>query len=153
MPLYINTSLSIFAGIYALILAVEAVSEGVSRRWATELALLLAALGLLRLTTGFPAAGGRESFGDAADLGLVGLVFVFILLGMAARYFISYRGKFRWGGFLKPMCVSPIVLLPLLGTLPFGSQVEVLQIVSFAVLGFQNGFFWRVIFERAQKAS
>jgi hypothetical protein len=50
---------------------------------------------------------------------------------------------------LKPLCVSPIVLLPLLGTLQGAMTLEPIQVLSFCLLSFQNGFFWRVIFERA----
>lgn len=43
------------------------------------------------------------------------------------------------------------MLLPLLGTLQDASQLEAIQVVSFCLLAFQNGFFWKVVFERAQK--
>jgi len=153
MPMHLNYLILIFAAVYAAVLVVQALSGGVSKRWVFELALLLAALLVLHLTTGFPGAGGRQSFGAGADLGMVALMFVGILAGMAARYIFYLRGKFRWRSFLKPLCVSPIVLLPLLGTFPFGGKVEPIQWIAFAILAFQNGFFWRVIFERAKETT
>ncbi len=91
MPTHLNYLILIFAAVYAAVLAVQALSGGVSKRWASELALLLAALLVLHLTTGFPGAGGRQSFGAGADLGMVALMFVGILAGMAARYIFERR--------------------------------------------------------------
>jgi hypothetical protein len=116
-----------------------------------EAGLLIAAAAVLFWTTGFPAAPARQSFGAGTDsLLMVGLLFFWIVLGMAARYFFYLRARFSWGSFLRPLCVSPIVLLPLLGTLQSTGKLEPIQMISFCLLAFQNGFFWRVVFERAQ---
>ena len=150
MPPLLNGLLIIFSGLYAALLLGELVLGRAGRRWGWEIGLLLAALALLHWSTGFPRPGGRRAFGGTSELWWVGLMLIAILMGMAARYIFYQRRKFSWRSFLRPFLVSPIVLLPFLGTFPFGSQPEPVQVASFAILAFQNGFFWRVIFERAK---
>ncbi|HZF13025.1 MAG TPA: hypothetical protein VFE33_29900 [Thermoanaerobaculia bacterium] len=120
------------------------------RRFLLEAGLLVVAALVLRFTTGFPEPASRQSFGSGSiSLPILVLLFVCILVGMAARYVFYLRGRFSWMSFLKPLCVSPIVLLPLLGTLQGSAALEPIQVISFCLLAFQNGFFWRVVFERA----
>jgi hypothetical protein len=52
------------------------------------------------------------------------------------------EGPFILREFAKPIFVSPIVLLPLLGAVT-GATLDALQITSFWFLSFQNGFFWK----------
>jgi hypothetical protein len=42
------------------------------------------------------------------------------------------------------------VLLPLLGSLQGVTSFETIQIISFGILSFQNGFFWKVVLEHAK---
>ena len=144
--------LGCFAVLLVMILA-EAVRSGRWGRAGVEVALLAVAALLLRAWIGFPAfaPGNRQHFGAGDNpWPMLGLVFFCICLGMAARYAFYLKGAFSWPTLLKPLCVSPIVLLPLLGTLQDAKDLQPLQVVSFCVLAFQNGFFWRVVFERAQ---
>jgi len=121
------------------------------RRLVLEASCLFAVFLFLRWTTGFPEPADRRSFGTGSvSLGFVGLMFLCIMLGMAARHFFYLRGKFSWLPLVRPLCVSPIVLLPLLGALQGAASFEPIQVLSFCLLAFQNGFFWRVVFERAQ---
>lgn len=150
MPVILTYLILASSAVFGVLLMAEVLTLGISKRWLIELVALVGALGTLHLITGFPSRSQRQSFGDAEILGLIAAIYISIMLGMAARYFFYLRGRFKWRSFLKPLCVSPIVLLPLLGTLPFGNTVEPIQWIFFAVLGFQNGFFWRVVFERAQ---
>jgi hypothetical protein len=120
-------------------------------RFLLEEGLLVATAVALHAATGFPEPVIRQSFGPGVNLlPMVGLLFVCIALGMAARYILFLRGPFSWMSFVRPLCVSPIVLLPLLGTLQSDVSLDSLQVISFSLLAFQNGFFWRVIFERAK---
>jgi hypothetical protein len=59
------------------------------------------------------------------------------------------KGTFSWPDLLKPLCISPIVLLPLIGSVQGMKGLESMQVISFALLAFQNGFFWQVVLERA----
>jgi hypothetical protein len=73
-----------------------------------------------------------------------------ILSGIVARHIFYLSKAFSWLDLLKPLCISPIVLLPLMGSVQGMKELEAIQVVSFALLAFQNGFFWEVILERAK---
>jgi hypothetical protein len=80
-------------------------------------------------------------------------MFLATLLGIAARYaFYLPRGRFSWLDFLKPISISPIVLLPLLGSVTGSGSLKDIQVLSFAFLAFQNGFFWQAVLEAARPA-
>ena len=72
-----------------------------------------------------------------------------ILLGAAARYIFYFKGEFSWLDFAKPLCISPLLLLPLIGSIQATKDLEPIQLISFALLGFQNGFFWQAVLARA----
>lgn len=153
VPGQINHLLLACFGILVALSVADLILTRRLRRFALEVTCLALAFLVLRLTTGFPAASGfrGQGFGPGDNpWPMIGLVFVCILLGMAARYFFHLKGALSWRALLRPLCVSPIVVLPLLGTLEDVSQLQPLQVVSFCVLAFQSGFFWRVVFERAQ---
>lgn len=92
----------------------------------------------------------RAVFGAADEGGFpvmiaVAAMFVSIGLGIAARYiFDAESGTFDWFALLRPLVISPILLLPLIGALDNG-ELQPLQLVSLAILSFQNGFFWQKI--------
>ena len=136
--------------IYALVLVGDLTRTRPAKRVLLEGFALLVVVVVLYVATGFPMPSGRQAFGGLGPLPAIGLMFVCVLLGMAAQYVFYLRGPFSWLSFAKPLCVSPIVLLPLLGTLEGVSRVESIQLISFCVLAFQNGFFWMVVFERAK---
>jgi hypothetical protein len=105
---------------------------------------------LLYLVARFPEA--RPNFAVEADQGLIFLlvsVFACVIFGTVAEYFYGLANEaFSWRRLLTPLCVSPLVMLPLIGSLPNENQITTLQWVSLGFLGFQNGFFWRKIFEK-----
>lgn len=94
------------------------------------------------------AAPDRAVFG-AADQGFsvmtaVAAMFLSIALGIAARYLFETEKEFDWVALLRPLVISPLLLLPLIGTLDNG-ELQPLQLVSLSVLSFQNGFFWQKV--------
>ena len=94
---------------------------------------------------------GYLAFGAGTSPTIVILImFAAILLGVAARYIFYLQAKFSWLDFAKPLCISPILLLPLIGSVQGAKDLQPMQVVSFALLAFQNGFFWQVVLERAQ---
>ena len=96
-------------------------------------------------------ATGYLAFGAGASPTVVVLImFGAILLGTAARYVFHLQARFSWLDFAKPLCISPILLLPLIGSIQGARELQPMQVVSFALLAFQNGFFWQVVLERAQ---
>lgn len=74
------------------------------------------------------------------------IMLVGICLGILARYVFDAdtAETFDWFALLRPLVISPILLLPLIGTLDEG-ELQSLQVVSLAVLAFQNGFFWQKV--------
>lgn len=94
---------------------------------------------------------GYLAFGAGTSPTMVILImFGAILLGTAARYVFHLQARFSWLDFAKPLCISPILLLPLIGSVQGVKDLQPMQVVSFALLAFQNGFFWQVVLERAQ---
>src|SRR5260370_29948270 len=94
---------------------------------------------------------GYVTFGAGSSPTLVVLImFACILLGIGARYIFYLEGKFSWLDFVKPLCISPILLLPLIGSVQTGKDLETIQVVSFAVRAIQNRFFWHARRARAR---
>ncbi|CAL2105652.1 conserved membrane hypothetical protein [Tenacibaculum sp. 190524A02b] len=108
---------------------------------------------ILYITTGFPFKS-ITAFGGFDPFFLTGLLLVFVIIGMVFNY-LFYRKeneKIKWILFFKPFFISPIILLPLIGAIKFDS-VENVQLISLCFLAFQNGFFWREVFNKALKSN
>jgi hypothetical protein len=100
------------------------------------------------------AQNGYVSFGAGASPVLaVAIMFGAILLGIAARYIFYLQGQFAWLDFVKPLCISPILLLPLMSSVQTLKMLDRVQVLSFALLAFQNGFFWQAVLQRAHPQS
>ena len=85
----------------------------------------------------------------------VGLLFIAMIFGMISQYFY-YHGfnKINWSGFSKPFFASPIIFIPLISAY----QNSITNMTSFQLgdlmillVAFQNGFFWKMIFERQEQ--
>lgn len=144
--------LRVCGALYLVLILADLVSSWRYRRFLMEV-LLLAALVIVDVliateTTGYLA------FGTGASQTMVILImFGAILLGTAARYVFHLQARFSWLDFAKPLCISPILLLPLMGSVQGVKDLQPMQVVSFALLAFQNGFFWQVVLERAEPKS
>ena len=79
----------------------------------------------------------------------IALMFGGVLLGIAATYVFNLSGAFSWRDFAKPLVASPIILLPMIGSVQ-GAELESVQLISFAILAFQNGFFWQQVLKDAK---
>src|SRR5260370_11859372 len=123
-----------------------------SRRLKHFLLELLPLIGLLVIDVVMASTkAGYVTFGAGSSPTLVVLImFACILLGIGARYIFYLEGKFSWLDFVKPLCISPILLLPLIGSVQTGKDLEAIQVVSFALLAFQNGFFWQAVLAQAR---
>jgi hypothetical protein len=147
MPPFITYMLLVFMAAYGVVLLVELVTTRRLQRFAVQVVLLGLVFVLLHVTVNFPTP--RRAFGGASLLATVALMLVCTILGMAAQSIVSMgESRWSWGGFVRPFVISPIVLLPLLGSI-LGSELNLVQLISFGFLAFQNGFFWRVVLERA----
>ena len=146
----ITEILEICAGLYLAAIVVDLIR---SRRYKHFLLELLPLIGLLVLDVLITnASTGYLAFGSGSSPTVAVLVmFGAILLGVAARYIFYLKGEFSWLDFAKPLCISPILLLPLIGSIQAVKDLEAIQVVSFALLAFQNGFFWQAVLARSGK--
>jgi hypothetical protein len=147
-------ALTVLELLFIILLALWVVVDLVRTRRLLTGALQLLALALLvivlYLATGFPQSD-RVSFGPSHVEGALMVMAISVVLGIAARYIFYLRGRFSWAAFLKPLVISPIILLPLIGSLQGASSLEPLQMVSLGCLSFQNGFFWQMVLENARR--
>ena len=134
---------------YGALILVELATRRQIKRFLFEAAAMSAAVLILVATTGFPAT--RSSFGGASPLVAIAIMFACTVLGSIAHYFFHLRSAFSWRALLKPVCITPIVLLPLLGSVQANASLEAIQLISLSFLAFQNGFFWKVVIDRAGK--
>lgn len=146
----IEAVLKTCSAIYLLAIAVE---FGFLRRWTRlmwEMVVLLAVVSLALLLNN--SGTGKVSFGANTSTVLpISITFAGIILGIAARYFFYLKpGKFSWLSLIKPIMISPIVLLPLVSSVQAGGDLNSMQIVSFTLLAFQNGFFWQAVLDSAR---
>ena len=150
MPAWINYGVSACLVLSVLLALIDYVRQRSWRRLLTYALTLLAIIVLLRVTTGFPFSTSRQAFGGGVSPMLaVALMFVGVILGIAATYVFNLSGEFSWRDFARPVVVSPLVLLPLIGSLQ-GAALEPVQLVCFTVLAFQNGFFWQQVLRDAK---
>jgi uncharacterized membrane protein YesL len=113
-----------------------------NRAWPRLIGCLIALLAivlLLNLMTGFPASSTRQAFGGAPPLLAIALMFIGVLSGIAATYIFNLSGVFSWRDFARPLVASVQ-----------GAELEPIQLVSFTILAFQNGFFWQQVLKDAK---
>ncbi len=122
--------------------------RGSRMRGVIGLIVLACVVILLWLTTDFEftapesiAFGGTPFGGTFPTMLAIALMFGCIILGMLGHYVWQKPEKFSVLEMLRPLVASPIVLLPLIGSLD-GSALQPVQLVSLILLAFQNGFFW-----------
>jgi hypothetical protein len=146
----ITAILKICMGLYLVAILIDLARSRRYQRFALELILLVGLVVLDLFITS--ASTGYIAFGPSTSATVTVLImFGAILLGVGARYIFYLKGEFSWLDFAKPLCISPILLLPLIGSIQSVKDLEAMQVVSFALLAFQNGFFWQAVLTRAQK--
>ncbi len=149
MTPFITYTLLGFMGLYLLILLHELITSRAVKRVLAQTLILCVVFVVLHLAVDFPIP--KQAFGGASPAWTVVIVLVCTILGMAAHgvFFLQERA-FVWREFVRPFVISPIVLLPLLGSVLSAPQITTVQVISFAFLAFQNGFFWKEVLKRAQ---
>lgn len=149
MSILITYTLLFFMGLYAIAILIDLMINRSWKYFIIEASILIIVIIVLYLTTGFPTTI-RQPFGGISPVLAIAIMFVCTILGIASRYFFYQKGNFSWRSFLKPMFISPIVLLPLLGSVQGVSSFESIQLISFGILAFQNGFFWNAVLEHTK---
>lgn len=145
-------SIVVFACILLMaIFLVLDIIRGARRRGIVGLIMLAAIVIALWFTTNFSFTGPqRIPFGGTFPTTLaIGLMFGGIILGMLGHYIWQKPEKFSVLEMLRPLVASPIVLLPLIGSLD-GSALQPVQLISLLLLAFQNGFFWPKVLSDAK---
>jgi hypothetical protein len=137
-----------FLGAFALYTIIEFIVSRAVIRFVIQIAILLAVILLLRVITGFPKI--TTAFGGVSPIIAIGIMFVCTVLGIVGHYLFHLKGRISWRTILKPLIISPIVLLPLIGSVQGTPDIESIQLISFGFLAFQNGFFWKEVLEHAK---
>jgi hypothetical protein len=139
----------ICAGVYLFLI----VSEWSKTRNVTRFVLEFLPLFVLAAVDVFLASSkaGYVTFGpDGSSPWVILTMFGAILLGIGSRYIFYLREHFSWLDFAKPLCISPILLIPLISSLQSVKSLEPIQVIMFALLAFQNGFFWQAVLQQAR---
>jgi len=85
---------------------------------------------------------------------MVGLMYASMSLGIIAQsVYFRDDAKTRITSWVKPALASPIIFIPLLSS--YQNVLSALNQISLAevmilLVSFQNGFFWKVIFDKAE---
>lgn len=145
-----RTVMEICAAAYLFSVAIEFLLR---RRWLVfglELAVLLVVLAIALLLNN--SVNGTIRLGEEQSP-LVSILILFgaTVLGIAARYFFYLKsGEFSWLGLVKPAMISPLVMIPLIASVQTMTTLNATQLVSFGLLAFQNGFFWKTVLDSAR---
>jgi hypothetical protein len=139
----ITNAIIFFLVTYLVILVVDLVSSRAILRFVSQLALSIAFVLFLRITFGFPSYG--QSFGGIPPVLAILVILISTVAGVVAEYFFFLKGRFTWRAFVKPICVTPILLLPLVVTMQPASNLESIQVIILALVSFQSGFFWKTV--------
>jgi hypothetical protein len=112
------------------------------------LSVIAAVTVLLVPLTGFPIPR-IATFGGRSPLVACALMLVAVMLGAAASYLFESKELFSWRELLRPMLTAPIILLPLLGSISPTGDLSDMQLVFLTLVAFQNGFFWKIVLQKA----
>jgi hypothetical protein len=138
-------------GVYIIVIVAELVITRRLMHFFIELGLMLAIVFLAVMVV--LTSHTRIAFGEMSSLHVLGIMLVSTACGIVARYIFDLEGrKFSWLDALKPLSLTPMVLMPLIGSLQWNGNLNTMQTVSFGFLAFQNGFFWQKMLERAKSA-
>jgi hypothetical protein len=115
-----------------------------------EIFCLTGYFALLRHWTGFPSP--MIAFSEPISFVFLFGLQISVMAGILSnQLYAAPTGTLRsWDELAKPLLVAPMLLLPLLGSLEGCGKLTTIQGASFLLLGFQNGFFWRKVFQRIQ---
>jgi hypothetical protein len=123
--------------------------------------LLLGSIGLLvfilMIVVSSNLPSGIEAKGDSGHVPwtMVGLMYLAMVLGIVAQSFYFSGTTSLPSTWVKPVLASPIVFIPLVSS--YQSSLLSMNGISLAELmillvSFQNGFFWKVIFDKQSEA-
>ncbi|MBD3308997.1 hypothetical protein GF339_21500 [candidate division KSB3 bacterium] len=155
----------VFIGIYGLVIVVEYVLSGNTQRFLLEGVILLIALVVfVGLGVWFAAQTPppplltsrilKAPDPDAIAISPVWATVIMVLctvLGIIARQIFYHPRRASVSSYLRPLVIAPIIFFPLIGTVQGIAEFTLMQVISFGILAFQNGFFWKEVFEKVLK--
>lgn len=112
------------------------------------------AVGFLLVISGsvgyFPSVESKGAPSEPA-WAMVAAMYVAMLAGIVAQSYYFREPSPSWFSWLKPALASPIIFIPLISS--YQSSLSNLTNVGLAelmmlLIAFQNGFFWKVIFDK-----
>jgi len=145
MDPFLTNILLLVITLYLLYISIKTIREKKLKELLGQVILVCFIVVVLNIFTGFPNT--RESFGTGNVEFIVIYAFIAMLLGIVSNYFY-FNHKFCFYTFIRPILVSPMVFIPVLGVITSSSVDTKVQILSICLVAFQNGFFWRSIFEK-----
>ena len=148
MPPLLNNLLLFSLTLYTLYVLFETIR---SKKWKSlfiNLLVIVFVFVVLSFLTGFPFP--KIPFGSVTPLTTILLMYFALLLGIAANYFY-FSAVLSLPILLKPILISPIVMVPLVGLIQSSSSIDEMKLVSLLLVAFQNGFFWKSVFEKISK--
>jgi hypothetical protein len=106
-----------------------------------------------------PFSKGTEDAGIFTNWLTYALAYLAMVGGMLSQYLYTWLTKaagasspFDWRSFLAPALVSPIIFVPLCGTIDTGEHAQKGALMLLLV-AFENGFFFKSYFEARAKAA
>lgn len=150
MSFWFTVAVAVCIALATFLLLIDIV-QGRRMRGIVGLVLLFSFVICLKLTVGFPMPGSRTlAFGGTFPTSIaVVLMFGGVVFGMLGHYIWRRPTKFSILELARPLVASPIVLLPLIGSLD-GAALQPIQLISLTLLAFQNGFFWPRVLQDVQ---
>ncbi|TKJ40367.1 hypothetical protein CEE37_08550 [candidate division LCP-89 bacterium B3_LCP] len=100
------------------------------------------------------------TMGPGQETIIIIFCYICMVIGMSAQYLYQQaqsdndRIKIKMAPLLMPIFVSPIVFIPLLAIIqdiPMGSGALTKSRLMLYFIAFQNGFFWKEIFEKQRQ--
>jgi hypothetical protein len=161
MPYWMTMVTGVSLAVLFLLALVRALLTRRFLRFFVEGPCIIAFTLLLRILFGFPAPRVTVAKSANSDLALGVALFLFMVFGMLAQYLFDHfsapqreRNRFDWGLFLAPVFASPVVFIPLLAAfqnadIDLAHHTPARFMVYLAA--FQNGFFWREIFDKQRE--
>lgn len=146
----LSTIVRVCIAAYVVAITIELTLTRQYKRFLLELAAVVLAVCCAVLLT--HASTGRVAFGEGiAPVWGTAIMFIATMCGTVVRYiFYLQKGQFAWLDCCKPLAITPIILLPLIGSVQGAGHLNTMQSISFAFLAFQNGFFWQAVIEKAR---
>lgn len=133
--------------LYGLFLLLEVFKNRAFKPFIVQLILLMGLAITLYFAYNFPFP--RRSFGSVDSPYVMALMLLFIVLGIASNY-LFFNQSFVLRDFLRPILISPILLIPLYTLVSGNPSHESMKVIWLCLLAYQNGFFWKTMFEKIE---